>query len=1723
MSQIQLYDLIPAIYRIRDGEHQGQLRALLSILESELRLIEGDIDHLYDNWFIETCDPWVVPYIGDLFAVRDLSEVAARLDRQERRAYVANTLSYRQRKGTTAILEQLGRDITGWGARAVEAQPFVISNQHLSHIRPQSGTVNLRGYRPPDPLALPFQTTGSFIPEVRSASLRRGRYTPMGVGLYLWRLQSYAIDRSTPRAVAGRDAEPQGRYFTFHPFGLDTPLFNNPQTETDITELAQEKNVPGQLTENLWRSYEDSDRPVQVYWNGRLLAASEILLADLEQWQASPTDDSQKAAIDLNRGRLALFTEAQPDRLEVSYSYGFSGDVGGGPYSRTGDTILDTISSTTHWVKEVSSTQTNAEQALMKAVEDWNRYAREWQRSYDGDDIPLSQIAIDAEREVALLAGSGSGGAMDDRSTSMSRLFPRFQPGTISGLMAIARMGEMEVLVTAGKGVDATGQGVELLYNQRVYVGRYRGQRVILYLHCLPRPTQNSLRWVVRALPESRSGEIPRASLRLGRLDLDSSGCIQNLDLSMRQPFAPGVIEGFKVSLVSRSTVSLPTLPSTHGASPASASSPVASSAPQVILSSGTAINRQGEKITFPTGTSVPLPAEPNQVVFLVLKPGSQTRAIHFLRDVQGGLILLRGNGSFPSSLQLRIPAAKRLSVVAADGDRPHLQGEIRLLGTATPDTEDGGEFTLEGIWLEGKLTVLPGNVQRVEVAHSTLSLTQGLEVQRHEIEVQDADPSDVTLLAMLMYSLTLLQRLLRVGLGTNQPLQTRFYRMVDLWSQQLATLLHASHHFLARWSPPPALPPALGEELPAPQQCYPDPPILNLEEDNSRLTLSLRRCISGAITLAPSVPRLTLTDCIVDARSPHLMDTSMDGNDLNLNQQQAIAAPGTGVDVKTSTLFGTTTVCTLDAQESLFLGKVVSQRRQAGDLRFCYVPQGSRTPPRFRCQPDLALLSELGTLPVAIAALTQHPITGELLAGTAGQGVHRLIPVEEQGDIWVPLSNGLSNPTITTLKAFTLPGVGTIEQETSTGGAPTDGIVGTATTFTQDFRPGDAIAVENQVRIIRAVFSDTRLRLEIPFDRAIPAGTPFLRSLLLASTPGGQCWRAITHFSEGSGRISSTGTTPDRASVIGCGSAFTSAMEGAAGAIRATMIVGDQRRSIRRVISPSQVTIDAPFPDDFAGADYLLRQGEAVTVGQGTISATRDRHQVTGCDTQFQSQVMPGDGLVLGNQIRTVLAVQQDNLLYISPAWSEDVIQQPYRLARTRWEVVAAPVVDGTTGEPMVRNTDITAIAPYTYTATGTVTSHDTTVTGQGTRFPVELRGATTLTVAGQTRRIVAIATDGQTLTLNAPFVPNVATPTPFQVDSVLATTAGGGVLRSFDGGQTWETLNQGLTHLDVRAIAIHPTDGTLWVGTGGGGVFTSSDGGLTWTGGDPPDEAIRQTGLTNARITGVVISAATGAVFASTRDGVFRSSDGGTRWERANRGLSNVQVTALAGFSQQGQGTIASDYTTLRGTGTRFTATLNAGDAIIARHQLRFVVATPTSNTQLQLNEPFDPDIPPGTPFFTTALFAGTTGGSVFRSTNDGATWQPAGQGLSTTDLTYLLVSNGSEPALLAGTQLGSLFHSTNRGDRWSSLSRGLNQVDAMVLLLNQLQPRFQGDRYGHPGYAQLDATTAIAIRTGTENGSEMGVFHSLQQSQREENLRASLTEYLRFGIQPDLIYVT
>lgn len=387
----RLYDLLPAIYRIRDAEEGEVLRALFGAIEEEMQALEQDIAGLYEDLFIETCDEWVIPYIGDLLGVHGVHPLSARAG--SLRSYVANTIAYRRRKGTAAVLEQVARDITGWSAHAVEFFELLATTQHLNHLRPHNiRTPDLRDTNRLELLGGPFESATHTV-DVHRIATAGGRYNIPNIGIFLWRLQSYPLSRVTAREVTG------GGY-TFDPTGIDIPLFNRPQTEREIVHLAEELNVPAPLRrrplydelEARRQALTNSNTLQHVYFgqqpvfrvfvaiDGALeeIPPEEILICDLSDWRTPPTeiDYTILAAVDPVLGRLVLSASLLHDEVLVSHSYGFSGDVGAGPYNRTVFT-REVLNRAPDWQVGVSQEETavggeNIFKTLSDAVSEWN-------------------------------------------------------------------------------------------------------------------------------------------------------------------------------------------------------------------------------------------------------------------------------------------------------------------------------------------------------------------------------------------------------------------------------------------------------------------------------------------------------------------------------------------------------------------------------------------------------------------------------------------------------------------------------------------------------------------------------------------------------------------------------------------------------------------------------------------------------------------------------------------------------------------------------------------------------------------------------------------------------------------------------------------------------------------------------------------------------------------------------------------------------------------------------------------------------------------------------------------------------------------------------------------------------------------------------------------------------------------------------------------------------
>lgn len=350
----RLYELLPTIYRLRDAEQGEPLRALLRVIGEQAERIEQDIGRLYENGFIETCDDWALPYLGDLIAYQPVASAgqpgdnATAQGRQLNkilmpRREIANTLGYRRRKGSLALLESLAGDVAGWPSLAVEFYPLLAWTQHVNHLRPHQGRgVDLRNSRALQRLG------GAFDEAARSVDVRRlnssrspGRYNPAAVGLFVWRLEAYAVSKTSACCIE----EVAPHCYTFSALGHDAPLYNRPAPDA----LAAPANVPAPIerrdlqAENAAEPvYYGIDKSFAIWAEGwpdktsnalQPVPREAIISADLSGWRYHPPKG--KLAVDPLLGRIAFPGKHLPKKVWVSYYYGFSADIGGGEYART--------------------------------------------------------------------------------------------------------------------------------------------------------------------------------------------------------------------------------------------------------------------------------------------------------------------------------------------------------------------------------------------------------------------------------------------------------------------------------------------------------------------------------------------------------------------------------------------------------------------------------------------------------------------------------------------------------------------------------------------------------------------------------------------------------------------------------------------------------------------------------------------------------------------------------------------------------------------------------------------------------------------------------------------------------------------------------------------------------------------------------------------------------------------------------------------------------------------------------------------------------------------------------------------------------------------------------------------------------------------------------------------------------------------------------------------
>jgi photosystem II stability/assembly factor-like uncharacterized protein len=294
----------------------------------------------------------------------------------------------------------------------------------------------------------------------------------------------------------------------------------------------------------------------------------------------------------------------------------------------------------------------------------------------------------------------------------------------------------------------------------------------------------------------------------------------------------------------------------------------------------------------------------------------------------------------------------------------------------------------------------------------------------------------------------------------------------------------------------------------------------------------------------------------------------------------------------------------------------------------------------------------------------------------------------------------------------------------------------------------------------------------------------------------------------------------------------------------------------------------------------------------------------------------------------------------------------------------------------------------------------------------------------------------------------------------TVLVGTVGQGIIRSADGGETWQRvgINQGL-HSDalVRAVANNPKQPEMVYAGTDKGLYMSQNAGQSWQWVDSPLSNYCVWNLAIDPVEPNVMFAGTGT---PTPAAIFRSTNGGHTWEQ--RPMEAAETCPAVG--------------TPRVTGIAIDP-LNRRNLWVGLEVDGVRHSTDRGDTWRSLNGAIpNPDV------HNVAVTSGppktvvvVVNNDVYTSTDDGATWKPV-RVREVFPFTYprgIMVQPGNPKVIFLTIgdttpgRIGTVMRSRDTGKTWESLTLPVQPNTAMwVVNIQPTDPQvvFAGSRYGY-----------------------------------------------------------
>jgi hypothetical protein len=114
-------------------------------------------------------------------------------------------------------------------------------------------------------------------------------------------------------------------------------------------------------------------------------------------------------------------------------------------------------------------------------------------------------------------------------------------------------------------------------------------------------------------------------------------------------------------------------------------------------------------------------------------------------------------------------------------------------------------------------------------------------------------------------------------------------------------------------------------------------------------------------------------------------------------------------------------------------------------------------------------------------------------------------------------------------------------------------------------------------------------------------------------------------------------------------------------------------------------------------------------------------------------------------------------------------------------------------------------------------------------------------------------------------------------------------------------------------------------------------------------------------------------------------------------------------------------------------------------------------------------------------TNLFAGTSGGGIFLSSNNGDNWTAVNNGVTDLNINTLAVSGST---IFAGSLAGGIFSSTNNGSNWTAVNTGLTDLNILAIT-NSGANIFAGTQNDGVFLSTNNGSNWTAVNTGLPTG--------------------------------------